>query len=187
MINEALTFLKNHLNEQLQKSSADPVKVVFVKTGGKDKSIFTDNAVNVLVVGIEEEKTLRAADPYTRSSSDRSFRVQPDIRLYLYVLFVAHFNDYPSGLSYLSRIIQHFQKHRVFDHRSETNLNDGIEQLIMELHTLPLTEQYQLWNALRTTLQPSVLYKVKMVVFSDEAAVDIRLIEETDLDVRRWP
>lgn len=186
MISEALTFLKDHLNAELKKldssSGASAEIVEFVAASDSDTIVFKKGAVTVLVVGIEEEKTLRAGDPYRRPSTDGTpQRVQPDIRLYLYVLFVACYSDYKTGLLYLSHIIQHFQTHRVFDHQDAPELSDNIDQLIMELHTLPLSEQHDLWNALRTSYQPSVLYKIKMVVFSDEDAVPMPVIKEKDL------
>ena len=55
----------------------------------------------------------------------------------------------------------------------------------MELTTLPFAEQNEVWSALRTTYHPSVLYKVKMVVFKDEETVATPVIEETILRTSR--
>lgn len=38
----------------------------------------------------------------------------------------------------------------------------------MELVTLPFAQQNEVWNALRTSYKPSVLYKVRMLVFQPE-------------------
>ena len=43
----------------------------------------------------------------------------------------------------------------------------------MELITLPFSEQNEIWNALRIHYLPSVLYKVKMIVFRDEDAMPL--------------
>jgi hypothetical protein len=135
-----------------------------------------------LLINIEEANTLRPAERYRRTSSEgETLRVQPDIHLSLYVLFVARFKHYEDALSYLSLIIQHFQRHRVFDQQNSPELSEQIDKLILELITLPLSEQNDLWGALRTTYQPSVLYKVNMVVFKDEDAQPVPSIREREL------
>ena len=174
MIGEVLVFLKDHLNAVLKGPDVDTPetpedKVVFVDGEKMDPIAFKLGAVSALLINIEEENTLRAADPYAAvSASGAPLKVSPEVRMNLYVLFVARFRQYELGLRYLSDIIQHFQGHRVFDHHNAPRLSEKVEKLIMELVTLPFSEQNELWNALRTTYHPSVLYKVKMVVFQDQ-------------------
>ena len=177
MLSEVLVFLKDHLNQHLNartdwtSGESQEDKVVFIDGEKMDPILFKLGAVSVLLINVEEENTLRAPDPYAGvSSAGGLLKVNPEIRMNLYVLFVARFRQYELGLSYLSDIIQHFQSHRTFDHRSAPDLSDRIQKLILELVTLPFSEQNELWNALRTTYHPSVLYKVKMVVFRDKEA-----------------
>ena len=190
MLSEVLLFLKNHLNAYLQILSGwNPEdtgedKVVFIDGGNMDPITFQLGAVSVLLINIEEENTLRIPDPYTRVSPDGTRqKVQPEIRLNLYVLFAARFQQYEDALRYLSLIIQYFQNHRVLNHQNAPELSDTIEQLVMELITLPFSEQNEVWNSLRTTYHPSVLYKVKMVVFKDEDAVTTPAITEKILRI----
>ncbi|MBN2133897.1 MAG: DUF4255 domain-containing protein [Sedimentisphaerales bacterium] len=56
-------------------------------------------------------------------------------------------------------------------HQNAPDPSDRIEPLIMELTVLSFCRQNGMWNALRTTYRPSVLYRVKMVAFRDEDAV----------------
>jgi hypothetical protein len=99
------------------------------------------------------------------------------------VLFVARFTQYEEALRYLSLIIRYFQNHPVSNHHEAPELSENIEQLVMELITLPFSQQNEVWNALRVTYHPSVLYKVKMIVFQDEDAVRVPEIEETILRI----
>lgn len=176
MIDDTLVFLKNHLNAYLN-SGRDPnesseEKVVFVDGEKMDPLSFRLGAVSILLINIEEENTLRAPDQYMRMSPNgASQKVQPEIRLNLYVLFVARFKQYEEALRYLSLIIQYFQNHRVLNHHNAPELSEEIEQLVMELVTLPFSEQNEVWNALRLTYHPSVLYKASMIVFRDEDAL----------------
>ncbi len=177
MISDVLVFLKNYLNDYLSGQSdwtpgeSREDKVVFIDGEKMDPIAFKLGAVSALLVNVEEESTLRAPDPFVSvSPAGDALRGNPEIRMNLYVLFVARFRQYEVGLKYLSDIIQHFQSHRVLDHRNAPELGEDIEKLVVELITLPLSEQNELWSALRTTYHPSVLYRVKMLVFRDSEA-----------------
>jgi hypothetical protein len=188
MIDKALSFLRDRLNTHLGLGQ-DPDEsmedlVVFVDGQNMEPLTFKLGAVSVLLINIEEDNTLHARNPYLRTSSDGArLRVSPDIRLNLYVLFVARFKQYKESLRYLSLIIRYFQKHRLLDHHSAPELSENIEQLILELITLPFSEQNEVWNALRVTYHPSVLYKVKMIVFQDEDAIAMPELEEKILEM----
>lgn len=174
MLNEVLTFLRDHLNHNLHPGAglaADDTNeeaVVFVDGEKIDPISFKLGAVSVLLINVEEDNSLRRPDPYLGlSTGGDTIKVNPEIRMNLYVLFVARYKKYESGLAQLSDIIRHFQAHRVFDRQNSPDLPADIEKLFLELVTLPLSEQNDLWNALRTTYHPSVLYKVRTVVFRD--------------------
>lgn len=185
MIHEVFGLLKDQLNAYLQirsgVSSGAPVdnKVDFIES--TEGTVFPANKISMLLVNIQEETTLRPPDLYAAISADGTRRkVQPEIRLDLYVLFVAGFtkSTYQEGLKNLSLVIQYFQNHRVLDHHNTPGLHESIEQLILELVTLPLSQQNEVWNALRTAYHPSVMYRVKMVVFRDDEATTAPEIRE---------
>ena len=176
MISDALVFLKNHLNTSLNLGgNPDELRedsVVFVDGEKMDPLTFRLGAVSALLINIEEENRLRPPDLYRRTSADGLVQqIQPEIRLNFSVLFVAHFKQYEDSLRYLSLIIQHFQNYRLLNHQNAPALPEEIEQLVVELITLPFSEQNEVWSALRVTYHPSVLYKVKMIVFQDSDAI----------------
>lgn len=192
MIDDVLVYLRNHLNEHLRaqsdwvpgESESEHEKVVFVDGDKMDPIAFKLGAVSVLLINLEEENTLRAPDAYAQTAPlGGSMKVKPEIRINLYVLFVARFKEYERGLGYLSRIIQHFQSHPVFDHHNAPNLSERIEKLIVELVTLPFSEQNEVWNALRVTYHPSVLYRVKMIVFRDQLPQRAEEITEKAMEI----
>lgn len=185
MIGEVLVLLRDLLNSYISVKSGwvpgDPAegKVVLLDGEKTDPIGFKLGAVTCLLVNIEQENTLRPADPYRRTLADGAIlRVQPEIRLNLYVLFVASFKQYEQGLDYLSLIIHYFQAHRVLDHQNAPNLSDRIDSLILELVTLPTSEQNEIWSSLRTAYRPSVMYRVRMVVLGDEDSLPVSEVEE---------
>ncbi len=191
MIDQALIFIRNRLNAHLGMRSdttldqASQDLVAFVNTDKLDSIDFKMNTVSVMLVNAEQERTLRPPDPFARPGADGTMqRVHPDIRLSLYVLFVVRFMKYEDGLGCLSKIIRYFQTNPVFDRRSAPELGDDIERLVIELITMPLSQQHELWGSLRTTYLPSVLYKVGLIIYRDEAAALVEPIRELDLDLR---
>lgn len=153
----------------------DPaVKIIqLLRQENQGESIkFPANRVTPILVNMEEEGKLRPADRFGRvDSTGKRETVYPDVRLNLYILFVSYFYDYTDTLHYLGLIVKYFQQHPVLNQQNTPNLAPGIEQLMPELITLPFSEQNEVWNSLRTSYKPSLLYKVKMLVFQDQPAV----------------
>jgi Pvc16 N-terminal domain len=171
MIGEVVKFLRDRLNKALPRDSEGAAEDLFVYVGtDKDDAVaFKSGAVSVLLVRIEEDSALRPPDLYARVSADGvRQKVAPEIRLNLYVLFVARFpDDYSRALHHLSGVIRYFQNHRVFNQENSPELKDEISHLVVELLTPSFSEQNEIWGALRSAYQPSALYKVRMVVFQD--------------------
>ena len=175
MIGDILILLKNRLNNHfrtLVSGSSGNIedKVFFVDGGVKaDQNPFKLDAVSILLFNIEQDKSFRQAEPYTRLSSDGiSKKTQPDIAFNFYLLLAVRFTTYEQGLHYLSLIIQYFQSHNYLDHGNTPELADNIDHLIIELFSQTLTQQNELWGSLRTGYLPSVAYKVKAVLFRSE-------------------
>lgn len=169
MMQPALTLLRNKLNEYFR-----------IKTGGNDDYVnflesidpvsFPSNTITPYLINISEERICRPADRYQHITREgKSVHVNPKINLQLKVLFVAKFSDYQQSLNFLSYVIQYFQRNRYFDHLNAPELTGtGIERLLVELITLPLAEQNEIWNALHVTYLPSVLYDVSLLSYMDE-------------------
>ena len=125
-------------------------------------------------MNIEEERQLRPDDLYsTRNVKGKSVKVQPEIRFNLFILYTFRFKNYEESMRYLSLLMKYFQANRVFDHHNSPDLSPEVEKLWVELVTMPFAQQNDLWNALRTTHLPSILYRVKMLTYLDEEAVTI--------------
>ena len=174
MIGQVLAFLRKQLDDYLRAELAggidEPVadKVAFLEGDKLDPIAFKEEAVSELLVNVEEERQLRAADPYLRVQEDgKPQRRQPDLRLILYVLFVARFKQYDSAWEHLGKVIEYLQSNRTFDRASHPELPAGVERLILELVTQSFAEQSDVWSMLRTTYHPSALYRVRLIVLHD--------------------
>ena len=172
MLKSVIVFFQQELSNYLASTGAANPEVKFPSALSGGESVdFEKSALNFLMINLEEENTLRQADIFLHKKNGHAFPAAPEIRLNLYLLFVANMSDYPTSMDLLSRVIRFFQARRVFDHHNTPQLPAEIEKLSVELITLPFAQQNEVWNALRTSYKPSLLYKVRMVVFSPEEPV----------------
>jgi hypothetical protein len=192
MLNEVFVLLRDKLNGFLssvsgvESAQSDQGQVEFVSSESQEHLEFKLGRITLLLVNVEQEFTLRGADPYRVQLADGSTqRTQPPVHLNLYVLLAARFKDYEQGLRYLSLVLQFFQSHRVLDHDNAPALSSRIEKIVMELVTLPMAEQNNLWSLLRLPYQPSLLYKARMVVYQDEEGSAIPPVTDVQLRIRR--
>ena len=187
MMDQALEFLRNDTNAHFRNIAHDPSaptedRSPFPKSDKTDQGIFQLGAVTLALINVEQEHTLRAANPYQRSQADgAAYQVRPDIRINLCVLFVARLVAYADSLAQLSRIISYYQSRPVLDEQTAPLLPPAISRLTLELITLPLSEQKELWTALNCVLQPSLLYRVRMLVFEDQQMTMTRPIRTSTI------
>ena len=188
MIGEVLVLMRDQLNAYLREqagnvaSNAEDKVQLLDASGVADAVEFKVGKVTALLINIEQEQLLRPADAFHRQMPDGSSqRVQRELRLNLYVLFVVRFMVYEQGLSMLSNVLRYFQSHPVLDHSQLPNLNPEIDKLTFELVTLPLAEQNTVWSQLRTSYHPSLMYRVRMVVFRDTGGALLPPVQKTEL------
>lgn len=174
MIDAVFNVVREELNDQLVRDSAAPAddgedRVVF-PSGEKPEPEFRLGAVTMLLANVEEEATLRPPDRFSvRGPDGAGLSVHPPVRLNLFALFVARHRSYAQSLRSLSLIVRWFRRRRVLAADQTTGLPAGIDRLVMDLVTLPFGEQNDVWSALRSPYMPSVLYRIGVVTFVDEA------------------
>jgi hypothetical protein len=174
VIGKVLVFLRKRLNDylrdEIEGGSDEPTsdKVVFIEGNQLDPITFHDAAVSALLVNVDEERVMRAADPYIRKADNgKPERKQPDIKLVLYLLFVARFKQYDLAWDHLAKVIEYLQTNKTFERDTHADLPVGVDRLTLELVTQTFSEQNDVWNALRMTYHPSVLYRVRLVMLRD--------------------
>lgn len=173
MIDQALQFIVGQLNRKFSSSGKEPL-VSLPKEEPGDTVKLVNTAVTALLVRMEEERVMRQDEPYMRFSNGdktkdrKAMNAFPPVVLHLFVLFVARFPNYGTGLKHISDIITFFQA-RPFFHDNTSNvpaemLPAGLPELRLELHSPTFTVQNEIWGALRLPLHPSVMYKVTLVL-----------------------
>jgi hypothetical protein len=189
VIDRALLFLRDQLNSYLSRSGGGAgagleEPVTFVEGDKLDPLTLKTGAINALLVNLEQDMIMRKGDPFTRTLADGvTVRANPEVRLNLWVLFIARFHVYEAGLAALSSVLEFFQANPLFEGRSAPALDPAIGRLAVELHTMPTTELNDLWGSLRIAYHPSLLFKVKMVVVRDSEILGAASVSEQKLEL----
>lgn len=172
MIGQVLNFLRRKLDEDLRVTTADESaadKLVFVDGDKMEPLQFKLGAVTLMLINVEEERTLRAADRYLQRHDDGTASPSfPDIRLTLHLFFVARFKLYDEAWDQLSKVLAHFQSNPFYDRHNTPGLPAGVEKLIFEFQTLDFAKQNEIWNALRICHHPSLLYRARLLLVRDQ-------------------
>jgi len=86
----------------------------------------------------------------------------------LYLVFAAHFPDpnYKEALHFISLVIEFFQGKSVFDKFNTPGLSANIDRLIFEFVNQDIQEMNNMWSLIGAKYLPSVVYKVRMLTFS---------------------
>lgn len=199
MIDAALSFLSDELNEFLKIKSNDPdttriiLSNVAISSGAGSGVGIPDNHLGMSLINIEEERVFKDQRTAFINSDGLTEHMNPDLRLNLYILISANYQDsiasgssedYKEGLKQLSYVISFFQSKNVFTNDNSPTLADSsIQKLIIELYSYNFEQLNNFWSVLGTHYLPSVLYKVRVITFQEQALQDTALpIEKININ-----
>lgn len=168
MIDAAFLFLRSEINSyiNLKTGSADTLEITPLTDDSGQ--ILTDR-LGLTLVNLEEERTSQPLPQLKPTTAGQVAKSNPKIRLNLHLLFSANFeNNYDEALKHLAYIITFFQARNVFTPQTHPGLADGIEKLVVEMMSLGLEQQNNLWAALGAKYRPSVVYKMRMLLLEDD-------------------
>jgi hypothetical protein len=185
MIDTALSFLTDQINAYLQLKN-DPVtaaspEIVLTNVAAQDGNwAIPEKTLGLSLINIEEERVFKEQQSTFRNESGDIEHYNPNIKLNLYILISANFaagdaggstnatGVYKEGLKQLSYVISFFQGKYVFTPDTSPDLPPELKKLIVELHSYSFEQQYNFWSVVGAKYLPSVLYKVRMLVYQEK-------------------
>lgn len=172
MIDKALEFLKNELDAYMKVwlgESADTVKLTQIVDSKGNSAL--KSRIGMTLINVVEERINKAQSRRATTVGDVTYFMPPEIKLNLLVLFVAQVSanrPYEEALKALSGIATFFQSHPSFEADTHPALDAKIEALIVEMQTLDLEGQNNIWGAIGSELLPSLLYKIRLVTILED-------------------
>lgn len=188
MIGSALDTITNCINEYLKsipELDVSSEKGIVLKHIVNDKGELEHPGKSLLLslINIEEERVTKSQS-YTALNNSSSTKQNPEIRINLFILISANFNDYKTALHYLSGAIKFFQSKNVFTPENTPALDPQIQKLIVELYSLNFEQQNHLWGSLGISYIPSIVYKLRLISIQENVLLSerpvIKGIEVTD-------
>lgn len=189
MIDQALEFLTKEINAYLVQKN-EPVsgtapEIVLTNVAAEDGNwAIPPRTLGLSLINIEEDRINKDQRSSFRNENGDIEHYNPEIKLNLYVLVSANFASgdaggsanttgvYGEGLKQLSYVISFFQGKNVFTTDNSPLLDAGIQKLIVELYSSSFEQQYNFWTVVGAKYLPSVLYRVRMLVYQEKRLLD---------------
>lgn len=179
--------MTNELNDYLKLRTGSPtVDRVFLTSVATEGGgvVIPNKSLGVSLINIEEDRVYKDQKSTLINNKGNVERLNPEIKLNLYVLISANFqdtdsedsiNDYAEGLKQLSWIISFFQAKNVFTPENSPKLADfdpNLTKLVVELYSYSFEQLYNFWSVVGAKYLPSVLYKIRILTFQEREFFD---------------
>lgn len=183
MIHQAIQYVITELNAylNLRSPSLTPDRVVLDSLFDASGNLNADAKEKVVLslVNVQEDPIYQPVNIYEKNPAGRTERVRPEVRVNLFLLFIANISDYEESLKALEYVISFFQARHVFDYAEIPALANQQGRLVFELHSMTFEQQNHLWGALGSKYQPSVMYKLSLVGIRDrQVEAEVRPVEQ---------
>ncbi len=187
MIDVALKFLTDEINAYLilknEPVSVVAPEIVLTNVAAEDGNwAIPPRTLGLSLINIEEERVFKDQRTSFRNETGDVEHYNPEIKLNLYILISANFaasdaggnttGIYGEGLKQLSYVISFLQGKYVFTPENSPGLDPSLKKLVVELYSSSFEQQYNFWNVVGAKYLPSVLYKVRMLVYQEKRLND---------------
>ncbi|MDZ7695064.1 MAG: DUF4255 domain-containing protein [Balneolaceae bacterium] len=187
ILEKSLKFILGELDAYLKKKMGNDdnkKKVVLSTILKQDGEIAIDSdKVAITLVNIEEDTARKSQQPYLNHENGARQKTNPEIKLNLFLLFVARFGKYDEALKAISLVISFFQSRNVFDGTQYPSMDESLDRLVFDLQTMNFEQMNHLWGALGAKYMPSVLYKMRVLIVQEkETEGEVLPIKEINIE-----
>ena len=174
MIDKALTFIQNHLNQEFKHAlGLDDTPVVVSSLVNPDGSVAAEaqNKIVISIINLEHETAVKSYQQYYREDAAGGYGgIRPPVFLNVYLLISANHDasNYLEANKRLSKVISIFQGHSFFTKQEYPQMADPLQKLTFELYNLPINELSHIWSGIGAKYVPSIIYKVRMLTLEDD-------------------
>lgn len=176
MIYECLNCLAEEMNAFFKsklKIHEDKVIVSAIVNQNGSIAVQGENKVLITLVNIIRDTNMKREG---LSGAGLSLNTAKPICIQLYLMVSCYFSDanYPEALRFLSFIIGFLQEKNVFDHTNTPRMDKDLEKLIFEMESVEPERLNNIWSILGAKYMPSVLYKVRMIIYDSNKVSEYR-------------
>jgi Pvc16 N-terminal domain len=176
MIQQVLPVIVEELNDYLKSNfHAIEDKAVLSNIIDQDGSIAVESGNKIVATLLSIDRDATSKGGGTNQLSGSTFTsFAPAVNVNLTIMFSAMFSKshYIESLRYISGVIYFFQNKPLFTSQNTPKLARGVDKLYLDMLSLSPQELMNLYSMLGAKLMPSVLYKIRMLTFSQDNIVD---------------
>ena len=187
MVKRVLDAVAKYLTDNLPSEYTVDVAPVPKENSAEEREIV------ITLIRIEEETSRKAQYPYrTEMVWDEtvlpdhirkaSYPIQPPLSVNLEILISSHAKDYSRALSQISAVIDLMNSMKAnikFEKTLDGESEEILDSINVSMMTLSLEQTLSLWQTLKGSVAPSVMYKLRMITVKWEK------ITEEEPPVRR--
>ena len=139
--------------------------------GKGDKASNVNDKLVVFLVNLQKDTVPNGGRVPSVAPQNSTLHTAQPLFLNLYVMVASCFdaNRYDQSLRFLSAATECFQQQPVIDHHNMPELDTHLDKLILDIENIGIHELSNLWSILGGSYQPSILYKVRMVMIASDS------------------
>ncbi|MEL0635644.1 DUF4255 domain-containing protein [Marinomonas sp. TI.3.20] len=162
------------MNESI-KTSFDLTEDIVVVSPPSDKDTHStaniENKILIFISNLERDTFSKPGHQMTAfQPGQRAVITNKPLYLSISVVIAAHFtgSNYTDGLKILSHVFAFFHRNPTFNHQNAPDLADTIEQMTLEMETIPDGQLSHMWGMLGSHYLPSCVYRIRAVIPNSE-------------------
>lgn len=193
MIYTCLDYLSGRMNQSIKKTFNTIEDTVLVSPPADLEGLPAPNIQNKVLIflsHLERDPFPQQNASYGSSPQQRIALTNKPLYLSLSVVIAASFSaaNYADGLKLLSHLLAFCHRNPLFTHQNSPDLPDVIEQIAIEIQTIPLEQLSHMWGMLGTHYLPSAVYKIRALIPDSEAVLaQAEPLSTPELSINRNP
>jgi hypothetical protein len=191
MLDLCLEYLKERMNQSI-KSAFDLSDDLVIVSPPADldgsKSTKIQNKILIFISNIEKDSFSKSYRQDNSHNSNRTVVSSKPLFITLTITIAANFSSshYTDGLKVLSHLLAFFNRHNNFTHQNSPDLPENIEQINMELDSIPGEQLNHMWGIFGSHYLPSCIYRVRSLVPNSESILSqVGNIHFSDTDITK--
>lgn len=191
MLDLCLEYLKGRMDQSIKnvfELSDDLVVVSPPADLDGTKSPKIQNKILIFISNIEKDSFSKSYRPENIHNSNRSTISSKPLFITMTVTIAANFatSHYTDGLKVLSHLLAFFNRHNSFTRQNSPDLPRDIEQINMELESIPGEQLNHMWGIFGSHYLPSCIYRVRALIPDSEAILSqVGKIHVSDTDLTK--
>ena len=176
MIQQVLPIIIDELNDYLKSEfNAIEDKAILSSLIDHDGSVAVEsgNKIIATLIYIDRDTTSKAT-AMNQLNGNNYLEFAPPISINLTIMFSAMFNKnlYLQALKYIAGVIYFFQNKPLFTAQNTPKLGKSTDRLYFDLVSISPQELMNIYSMLGAKYMPSVVYKMKMLTFSQDNIIN---------------